>query len=93
MFGFFFFFFKKSNLDIRDVEYVVNFDFPTNIEDYVHRIGRTGRAGKKGTAISFFTPDNARLAHQLVKILNESGQEVPAPLASLGSAPPLRGRR
>ncbi|KAI8339363.1 ATP-dependent rna helicase, partial [Chlamydoabsidia padenii] len=43
-------------LDIPDVEYVVNLTFPLTIENYVHRIGRTGRGGKKGTAYTFFTP-------------------------------------
>lgn len=44
-------------IDVDRIEAVVNFDLPTNSEDYVHRIGRTGRAGKKGRAISFATPD------------------------------------
>ena len=47
-------------LDIQNVEYVVNFDMPTNIESYVHRIGRTGRAGRYGKSISFFTDDDER---------------------------------
>jgi superfamily II DNA/RNA helicase len=42
-------------LDIPDVEVVINFSFPLTLEDYVHRIGRTGRAGKKGVAHTFFT--------------------------------------
>ncbi len=42
-------------LDIPDVEYVINYSFPLTIEDYVHRIGRTGRGGKKGIAHTFFT--------------------------------------
>ena len=45
-------------LDIPDVEYVINVTFPLTIEDYVHRIGRTGRAGKTGVAHTFFTPEN-----------------------------------
>lgn len=44
-------------IDVHDIEAVINFDLPDNSEDYVHRIGRTGRAGKKGRAISFATPD------------------------------------
>ncbi|KAI9328913.1 hypothetical protein DFJ73DRAFT_606844, partial [Zopfochytrium polystomum] len=54
-----------------------NFDMPNNVEDYVHRIGRTGRAGATGTAYSFFTTENAKLARELVKILEEAKQEVP----------------
>merc|ERR1712232_38406 len=45
-------------LDIPHVEMVVNYDLPGNIDDYIHRIGRTGRAGKKGEAVAFFTDDN-----------------------------------
>ena len=56
---------------------VVNFDFPATIEDYIHRVGRTGRAGASGTAISFFTRNNARLAKDLIELLKESKQRVP----------------
>jgi ATP-dependent RNA helicase DBP3 len=45
-------------LDIPDVEVVINYSFPLTTEDYVHRIGRTGRAGKKGVAHTFFTQTN-----------------------------------
>jgi len=64
-------------LDIPDVDYVINYSFPLTIEDYVHRIGRTGRAGKNGIAHTFFqTSDKAR-AGELVKVLTEAKQEVP----------------
>lgn len=43
---------------MRDITHVINYDYPNNSEDYVHRIGRTGRAGAKGTAITFFTTDS-----------------------------------
>ena len=42
-------------IDVSDIQYVINFEFPKNIEDYVHRIGRTARAGLTGTAYSFYT--------------------------------------
>jgi len=64
-------------LDIPDVEYVINYSFPLTIEDYVHRIGRTGRAGKDGVAHSFFHRGDARNAGCLVKVLKDAGQEVP----------------
>jgi ATP-dependent RNA helicase DDX5/DBP2 len=43
---------------VRDITHVLNYDYPNNSEDYVHRIGRTGRAGAKGTAITFFTTES-----------------------------------
>lgn len=54
---------------------------PGNIEDYVHRIGRTGRAGAKGTAISFFTDANKGLGASLISIMREAKQEIPSDLA------------
>lgn len=44
--------------DVRNITHVINYDYPNNSEDYIHRIGRTGRAGAKGTAITFFTTDS-----------------------------------
>ena len=59
-------------LDISDVKHVVNYDLPSCIEDYVHRIGRTGRCGNMGKATSFYDPDdNKDLARPLVKILQD----------------------
>ncbi|XP_076875827.1 putative ATP-dependent RNA helicase DDX4 [Brachyhypopomus gauderio] len=66
-------------LDIEHVQHVVNFDLPNNIEEYVHRIGRTGRCGNTGRAISFFDPDpDTPLARSLVKVLSGAQQEVPS---------------
>jgi len=57
-------------LDISGVEQVINYDMPSSIEDYVHRIGRTGRCGNIGRATSFFDPvTDSALARPLVKIL------------------------
>lgn len=57
-------------LDIPDVQHVVNFDLPNNIEEYVHRIGRTGRCGNTGRAVSFYDSDaDGQLARSLVSIL------------------------
>jgi len=64
-------------LDIRDVEVVINYDMPWSIEDYVHRIGRTGRAGKKGEAITLFTRGDNKVAGKLVDVLERAGQDVP----------------
>ncbi|XP_052187463.1 DEAD-box ATP-dependent RNA helicase 37-like [Diospyros lotus] len=65
-------------LDIPHVAHVVNFDLPNDIDDYVHRIGRTGRAGKSGLATAFFNENNASLARSLADLMQESNQEVPA---------------
>jgi len=68
-------------LDVDDIKMVVNFDFPNDMESYIHRIGRTGRAGKKGIAVSFFVPlKNGRMARDLVEILNRTEQHVPTEL-------------
>jgi superfamily II DNA/RNA helicase len=70
-------------LDVKDVGLVINYDFPMTIEDYIHRVGRTGRAGETGTAITFFTRSNGRLAKELIQVLLESKQQVPEELYSL----------
>ena len=66
----------SRGLDVKDVKYVINYDFPLQVEDYVHRIGRTGRAGAKGIAYSFFTRKDFSLASELIKVLSEAKQEV-----------------
>jgi len=65
-------------LDIPGVDYVINYSFPLTIEDYVHRIGRTGRAGREGTAHTFFQLCDKLRAGELVKVLKDANQEVPA---------------
>ena len=73
-------------LDVDDIRMVVNFDFPNDMETYIHRIGRTGRAGKKGTAVSFFVAQkNARLAKDLIEILQRTTQNIPSELQALSS--------
>tara|TARA_B100000780_G_C21123961_1_gene455595 strand:- start:259 stop:1935 length:1677 start_codon:yes stop_codon:yes gene_type:complete len=57
-------------LDIPHIEHVVNFDLPQQAEDFIHRMGRTGRAGASGTAWSFVTPSDKRKWHEIEKILN-----------------------
>ena len=60
-------------LDIPNVNMVINFDFPQGIEDYVHRIGRTGRAGAVGESYTFMTMDVSRMAKDLIKIMEKAG--------------------
>ena len=65
-------------LDIPDVQNVINFDMPGEIEEYVHRIGRTGRVGNDGRAFSFIDwVDDGKIQRDLVRILKQSGQVVP----------------
>nr|GMD20705.1 DEAD-box ATP-dependent RNA helicase 11-like [Ipomoea batatas] len=65
-------------LDIPHVAHVINFDLPNDIDDYVHRIGRTGRAGKTGLATAFFNENNSSIAKPLADLMQEANQEVPA---------------
>ncbi|KAF7025273.1 hypothetical protein CFC21_037486, partial [Triticum aestivum] len=73
-------------LDVKDIKCVINFDFPTTIEDYIHRIGRTGRAGATGMAFTFFTHSNAKYSRNLVKILREAGQVVNPALEAMSKS-------
>lgn len=63
-------------LDVDDIKFVINYDYPNNSEDYVHRIGRTGRRDKTGTAYTLFTPSNSAKAKDLMDVLTEAKQVV-----------------
>lgn len=63
-------------LDVDGIKYVINFDYPNSSEDYIHRIGRTGRRNTTGTSYAFFTPNNSRQAKDLISVLQEANQEV-----------------
>jgi len=76
----------SRGLDVKDIKYVINYDFPTQIEDYVHRVGRTGRAGATGSSYTFFTADKSRCAPDLVKVLKEANQPVPEELEKLAGS-------
>ncbi|KAJ4124198.1 ATP-dependent RNA helicase dbp2 [Fusarium equiseti] len=66
----------SRGIDVRNITHVLNYDYPNNSEDYIHRIGRTGRAGAKGTAITLFTTDNQKQARDLVNVLTEAKQQI-----------------
>jgi len=71
-------------LDVEDIKMVINFDFPNDMESYIHRIGRTGRAGKKGYAVSFFVSlKNGRLPKELVETLKRTNQDIPNELYNI----------
>lgn len=72
-------------LDVRDLGVVVNYDTPNHLEEYVHRCGRTGRAGVDGTAITFLSPHDDQYAPDLVKAFRDSKLPIPADL----QVPPL----
>ena len=76
----------SRGLDISGVTHVFNYDLPNNVDDYVHRIGRTGRVGNTGIAISFVNDDNRSIATDLAKLLDEAGQEVPSWLETMAGA-------
>lgn len=88
-------------LDIPNVKHVINFDMPSDVEEYVHRIGRTGRMGNLGLATSFFNDKNRNLTKDLVELIVESNQELPQWLEALametrsfgGSKPRGRGNK
>ncbi|KAI9558726.1 hypothetical protein GHT06_015515 [Daphnia sinensis] len=65
-------------LDIPHVKHVINFDLPSDVEEYVHRIGRTGRMGNLGVATSFFNEKNRNLIRDLVELIIETKQELPS---------------
>ncbi|CAL4951893.1 unnamed protein product [Urochloa decumbens] len=79
-------------LDIKDIRVVVNYDFPTGVEDYVHRIGRTGRAGATGDAFTFFGDQDSKYASDLVKILEGANQSVPPQLKEMAARGGYGGR-
>lgn len=72
-------------LDIKGVNCVINFDMPSSIDEYVHRIGRTGRLGNSGRAVSFYdSSSDSNLSSELVRILKQAEQEVPSFLDGAG---------
>lgn len=71
--------------DIPRVRYVLNYDCPDNIENYIHRIGRTGRAGETGFAMTFLTEKDSKLAGPLIEVLRETAQKIPDGIAELAA--------
>ncbi|VDN84047.1 unnamed protein product [Brugia pahangi] len=80
-------------LDVNDIKYVINFDCPKNIEDYIHRIGRTARHDKTGTSYTLCTRSDAPIVNELVSVLKEAKQTVPSDLLDLVSRHPTKSSR
>ncbi|KAI9818300.1 MAG: RNA-dependent ATPase [Thelocarpon impressellum] len=78
-------------LDIPAVKLVINVTFPLTVEDYVHRIGRTGRAGAPGTAITLFTEHDKAQSGALINVLKAAGQPVPDELLKFGTTVKKKG--
>ena len=78
-------------LDIPAVKVVVNVTFPLTVEDYVHRIGRTGRAGAEGLAITLFTEHDKAQSGALINVLKAAGQEIPEDLLKFGTTVKKKG--
>ncbi|XP_050304934.1 ATP-dependent RNA helicase p62-like isoform X1 [Anthonomus grandis grandis] len=72
-------------LDVDGIKYVVNYDYPNSSEDYIHRIGRTGRSDTTGTSYAFFTPNNFKQARDLVSVLKEANQIICPKLQEMAS--------
>jgi len=70
-------------IDVQQVSLVINYDLPTNRENYIHRIGRGGRFGRKGVAINFVTDDDKRTLHDIEKFYNTRIDEMPMNVADL----------
>ncbi|XP_017056140.2 ATP-dependent RNA helicase dbp2 [Drosophila ficusphila] len=81
----------SRGLDVEDLQYVINYDYPNSSENYVHRIGRTRRCQQLGTAYTFFTPDNAKQARELISVLEEAGQTPSQALLDLARSMPSSG--
>ena len=70
-------------LDVKDLNLVVNYQMPNHIEDYVHRVGRTGRAGKQGVSYTFLDPEDEHYAPPLCRLLKSAKQKIPEELEKL----------
>ncbi|XP_055080506.1 LOW QUALITY PROTEIN: probable ATP-dependent RNA helicase DDX5 [Periophthalmus magnuspinnatus] len=82
----------SRGLDVEDVKFVINYDYPNSSEDYIHRIGRTARSQRTGTAYTFFTPNNMKQASDLISVLREANQAINPKLIQMAEDRGGRGR-
>ena len=80
-------------LDIPNVTQVINYDLPSNVDDYVHRIGRTGRVGNLGAALSLMNDKNGNISKDLAELFYENEQEMPPWLERMGFSGGSKGGR
>merc|ERR1712178_42410 len=69
-------------IDVQQVSLVINFDLPQTLENYLHRIGRSGRFGRKGVAVNFLTDRDVRTLHDIEKFYHTQIEEMPSDIAS-----------
>merc|ERR1712003_599235 len=70
-------------IDVQQVSLVINYDLPTNRENYIHRIGRSGRFGRKGVAINFVTQEDVRSLREIEQFYNPQIEEMPMDVSEL----------
>jgi translation initiation factor 4A len=70
-------------IDVQQVSLVINYDLPTNRENYIHRIGRSGRFGRKGVAINFITAADVKYIKDIEQFYNTTIEEMPSDVADL----------
>ncbi|KAJ3159821.1 RNA-dependent ATPase rok1 [Geranomyces michiganensis] len=78
-------------IDFKGVNLVINYDFPQSVASYIHRIGRTGRAGRDGEAVTYFTKDDAVYLKTVVNVMRDSGCDVPQWMLEL--KPPTKNEK
>lgn len=79
-------------LDVNNIKYVINYDYPNNSADYIHRIGRTGRSGNTGTAYTLLTEENSEQVADLIEVMKEANQDVDPELYQLAQQRNRSGR-
>ena len=70
-------------IDVQQVSLVINYDMPANRENYIHRIGRSGRFGRKGVAINFVTSEDVRAMREIEAFYGTQIEEMPMNVADL----------
>ena len=73
----------SRGIDVQQVSIVINYDIPNNIDSYLHRIGRSGRFGRKGTAVNFVTYYDIKKMHEIEKYYSTEIQEMPQNIESI----------